>query len=398
MEKLLEEIAAIPDVPFLYRPVKDWAKNKLQGSNIEALSLAEDEFALYARIKKGKSTRKIYVISHLDHPGIVFKNKDYGLPLGSVGYDKLGNYDYTRVIRQQEIKPILLRIYSPNGKFQQKATVGHISTKNVVPIISVNSSLPISLNSFGIWDTSIFNKHAETIQMRNADNNAATVIAVKLLLESRHLKNIDLEVIFTYLEEVVQISSMAIAQRGTTPFGKITPESFIINLDPMEIETGETEQNLIRKLKLKQPNYKDGLIIKANDRNLVYGLYFKETNQAEVLLNQGAREMNIPHQQTITCNSTDAKSFSLFSLTPNIATIAIPCRYKHNQGINGEFVPEEVMQRDLDNTLKLLQWGINQSEVPLNQHTLSERLKKLRYGLSISEAEELKRDQVKAKK
>lgn len=226
--------------------------------------------------------------------------------------------------------------------------------------------------------------------------NAATAIAIKLLLESGNIKDIDLEVILTYLEEVVQISSMAIAKRGSTPFGQITSDDLIVNLDPMEIEIGQVEKTIIKSLHLKKPNYHDGIIIKANDRNIIYGLFFDQVNLAEAILKQGLSKLKIPHQNTITCNSTDAKSFSLFPLTPHIATIAIPCRYKHNQGPKGRFSAEEVHKKDLSNILRLLKWIVTQKHSPPNTTGVSQKLKQLNYGVSTKEAIKLREEQTRA--
>lgn len=396
MEKLLQEIAVIPDTPFLYKPAQEWVKKTISSKKIRNLSLAEDGFALYVRVKRGNPTKKIIVVSHLDHPGIVFADGNYGLPLGSIRYDKSGNYDIKQILLQLRKGLTPVKVYKPNGQFQQTTIIKGVSIKNGIPIVSVNATKPVSPNSFGIWDTPIFQNRGGIIRMRNADNNAATVIAIKLLLESNHLNNINLEVVFTYLEEVVQISSTAIAKRGSTLFGPITKDDLVINLDPMEIEIGQTEKAIIRRLHLEEPNYNDGIIIKANDRNLIYGLFFNEVNLAESILRQGVSKLKFPHQNSITCNSTDAKSFSLFPLTPHIATIAIPCRYKHNQGPKGQFVAEEIYKRDLNNTLRLLKWLLTQKYFLPDTTSQSQNLKQLNYGLSIKEAIKLRKEQTKA--
>jgi hypothetical protein len=393
MKKILTKIASTPSAPFLYQPSRDLIKFILEKLDIPNLLLQEDEFALYAQIKRGKPKKRIIVVTHLDHPAIVLKNHKTGIAFGSVGYERIHQY----LLHNQ----IPVKIYSPLGEYQQLGYIRKFSIKRGTPLVSIKTFDPIIPNSHALWNISPIEFDSGIIKMQNADNGSVTAVAIQLLAESLENNDIDLQIIFTYLEEVHQIASTGIALRGTTPFGAIDHDTFIINLEAMELETTKTEDDIIQYLRIPRPSYENGILIKVNDGQLVYGMHFpKATNQAEMYLKHIAEAVNLKHQYTITSGSTDAKSFSLFPLSPNIATIVVPCKWKHNIGSEGEFVPEEIYEHDLDNALALLRnlvEGISNTSKKL-PFSLSTELKNKSYGLSYKQARLLKAQRVRLMK
>ncbi len=89
IENLLPEIAATPNAPFLYGAGRDLVRRILTNKEIPNLSIKEDEFALYARVKRGNPQKCLIVVTHIDHPAIVLKNEKYGIVFGSVGYERI---------------------------------------------------------------------------------------------------------------------------------------------------------------------------------------------------------------------------------------------------------------------------------------------------------------------
>ncbi len=393
MENLLNEIASTPNAPFLYKASQGLIRRILVRKEIPDLSIKNDEFALYARVKRGNPQKSLIVMTHIDHPAIVLKNAQYGIAFGSIGYE--------RISQNLASSPIPVKIYGPTGNRQQLAYIKQFDIKRGTPVVSVEANEPILPNSHALWNIPTFEKTNGIIKMQNADNGAVTAVAIQLLLESSDFTDIDIQVVFVYVEEVHQIASTGIAKRGATPFGKIDEHTFIINLEAMEVETTVPEEALIQELNLVCPKYDAGVLIKVNDGQFIYGFYFSEiANQAESLVRYIAETENICHQYTITTGSTDAKSFSLFPLTPHIITLAVPCKWKHNYGPKGEFVPEEVYERDLNNILVLLKLVAgNISSTAINsKNSLSSELKKRNYGLSIRQVEDLRKQRLRLMK
>jgi hypothetical protein len=384
---LLHKIANTPNAPYLYSASRDLIKQILVNAQIPELSIGQDEFALYARVKRGNPKKQLIVTTHIDHPAIVLKNSKYGIAFGSVGYE--------RISQNLSSSPIPVKIYDSTGIFQQLAHVHHFAIKRGIPIVSINASKPVLSNSHAIWDVPPIEQNNGVIKMQNADNGAVTAVALQLLIDSTEFNDIDLQVVFVYVEEVHQIASTGIAERGSTPFGKIDKDTIVINLEAMEVEISDIEKGLIQELNLPCPKYDGGVLIKVNDGQLVYGFQFpKIENQAELLVKHVAEIENINHQYTISTGSTDAKSFSLFPLTPHIVTLAVPCRWKHNHGANGEFIPEEIHEQDLYNTLAILKLAVNKASSVSSQRilfSLSHELKKRNYGLSSKQADELRK-------
>lgn len=383
---LLHRIANTPNAPYLYSASRDLIKQILENAQISDLSIRQDEFALYAKVKRGNPKKQLIVITHIDHPAIVLKNSKYGIAFGSVGYE--------RISQNLASSPIPVKIYDSAGNFQQTANVYHFAVKGGTPVVSIHANKPVPPNSHAIWDVLPIEQNNGVIKMQNADNGAVTAVALQLLIDSREFNDIDLQVIFVYVEEVHQIASTGIAARGSTPFGQINEDSIIINLEAMEVEISDVEKGLIQELSLPCPRYDGGVLIKVNDGQLVYGFQFPKTeNQAELLVKQIAESENINHQYTISTGSTDAKSFSLFPLTPHIITLAVPCKWKHNHGANGEFIPEEIYERDLHSALTILKLAVNRASFisPKILFSLSHELKKRNYGLSSKQADELRK-------
>jgi len=390
LEQFLREIASTPNAPFLYQPSKNMLGRIFSSNPIPDLSIQEDEFATYARVKRGNPNQRVMVVTHIDHPAVVLKDSFSGIALGSVGYD--------RITQHLALSPIPVQVYDPAGNYQQLAYIKDFRTHRGTPVISLQAKKPVQANSHAIWDILNYEKTNGIIRMLNADNGAVTATAIELLRESATFNDIDLEVVFAYVEEVHQISSTGIALQGRTPFGTIDASTIVINLEAMEVETTSLEQEIIAKLGLPYPDYSAGVLIKVNDGQLVYGLHFpNSTNESELLVKQAADRLGICYQYTVTTGSTDAKSFSLFPLTPHIVTLAVPCKWKHNQGPKGEFVPEEVYERDLESTLALLKAVTRQcftSSRP-SDYSLNAKLKEIGYGLSLTQVAKLRRLRVK---
>jgi hypothetical protein len=389
IEEVLRKIAYTPNSPFLYHASKGVLFDLVSSVQKSKVQICEDEFAVYCKIKRGKPNKRLILITHLDHPGIVLKNSKQGIPFGSVGYERIKN----RVLGSQ----IPIQVYDNFGNHKGLSYINKISFNRGTPVVSIRAECDVPPNSHGVWDVKKYLREDNLVKMINADNGAVTAVAIKLIQNSSVFEDVDLEIIFTYVEEVHQISSTGIALREKTPFGRIDKETIIINLEAMEMAATLDEIKIAESFGLLPPNYDNGLLIKVNDGGVVYGYSYEDSlNLGEVLLRRNALNLNIMHQYTISSGSTDAKSFSLFKLTPHVVTLAVPCKWKHNIGVDGDFVPEEFYFSDLMNAYTLLESVINDhSENSLGVvDYLSRKIKQVNYGLLPDEMNKLKNQRI----
>ncbi len=386
MRDIIEKIAKTPSSPFVYLPSKTLIQELLIDSQINNLTVVDDEFALYARVYRGSPRYKFIVVSHLDHPGIVLKNKFQGIPFGSVGYERISSYLHRK-------KKIQIRIFDPEGKYIGLGFITGLSLRRNSPFVKIDTPYHVPKNSHGLWDIPDYSIENDIIKMQNADNGAVTAVAIQLLRDINTIEDIDLQVIFTYVEEVHQISSTAIAYQGKTPFYPLDESVYVINLEAMESEIDSSDFPIIKKLKLHKPNYEDGFLLKINDGGVIYGN--TKINHLESWVQEIASTNGLNFQYTISKGSTDAKSFSFFTNIPNIITLAAPCKWKHNIGQNGEFVQEEVYEIDLNNILMVIKNILISSPPKNNIVSLTKRLNEIKYGDTIETTRKIKKQRIR---
>ena len=383
----LIKLGEIPNTPYLYGPAKKVVEGRLQELGFldyqpeshkeqEGFFVTADELAIYSRIRRGNPEHSLVITSHLDHPGFVVKNSQEGLALGSVGKLRL------RELSQKEGIP--LRIYSYQGELiTDSARISRISKNLTKPTVTLESPEKISPNSHGVFDLPFVSVEDGKIRMLAADNVACTTAilqAIKTIVEDEsQFSNIDLIVIFPYIEEIKQISVTGIAKRKQTPFGELEQKTIYISLEAMESEIDDSQRALLEKMGLPEPNYQDGLLIKTTDSGLVFGqAYPSARNLAEELLLNAAEAEKIRIQHTISSGTSEGTPLTLFEISSNLATLVIPNRYKHNLGDKGEIVPEEIKIRDLISAIKILTKTakLTGEKILSPEKTLSNRLRR----------------------
>jgi hypothetical protein len=223
------------------------------------------------------------------------------------------------------------------------------------------------------------------VQMPNADNGAATAAAISFLHQLWGEPTVAVQVIFTRVEEIWQIAATGIALRGRTPFGSLDSDTWVVNLEAMEVEDADDEEHLRRRLQLRAPTYDGGVLIKINDAAVRYNGIEPTANAAEYAALAAAQAEALRFQYTVTGGSTDARPFALAGTTPHLVTLAIPCEHKHNQGAHGIWVNERVRRDDIMAVARLLTHIATNDMHPPRKWiavSLSERLRDQQYGLS----------------
>lgn len=332
IRSILRGLDGIPNVPFFTKQTLNEVIRfaKALGLSGRGVRIWSDSMGLYVSLKRGSSNQRIFLCSHLDHPGFVFDENGVGFPLGSVG--GIGNRSVSSLAK---LTP--MDLYDPKG--------GHIDTVDVhVEGGTLRTIRPLKRNTVGMWHLANTAYSGETLRMRSADNHVATAMVLATASQIWASGNsCNLQLVFTAVEEIYQL-----AMAGLNLRGRIGSENdCVIVVEAMEMVPHGSGY----------PSYTAGPLIKVNDGDVAYGVGAKANyNLAEARLLQGASQAR--YQHTESGGYTDATAVSLLTQCPNVATLAVPCHNKHNVSDSGEVVPETVSYRDVVEGIGILESAV----------------------------------------
>jgi len=314
------------------------------------LEYEETPYFIVTHLNKASSKPKLFFISHLDHPGFVFKNKKEGIALGTLYLDKLAEY-----------KPI--SIYSPKGKYLGDAILEKVSGRDNRSI-EIRADFDIPKNSQGLWNVGSIRYDEEKIYGKSHDNDITTSLLLHTLRKSSN-KQYQIVYVFTKHEEILQQSSFNIAYKNSL---NISKEDIVINLESMKT------YSITETPKYSNLNYESGPILNISEASRVYG-ELGQQNIAESLINNISEELKIQMQRGLAGGTTDARAISEFGLTNNIVTINIPNRYKHNSDGN-RVRAEEIYIKDVLSLLKIIDNIVDSEELDtdINEKDLTKKL------------------------
>ncbi len=387
----------------------------IEGDSYSRGAYGSDDYCLYVHFRRGDAKTRMIFDSHIDHPGFVLNGKGSGIALGSIGYKRIES-----LVAEN---PIELQIFNKEGDYLSIGNLVEFNFKRK-PIAKIESESPIPQNSHGIWNINGFSVDSENIYMYAADNMIATFLMLALIeriaLNPDEFPDIDAIFIFSFVEEVFELSASAVARKRSTPFGDIDEDCSIIILECMQcvpmpsqrtnvssMNTGKdnlrdfrledddrsynpaaweinakspTFHELYRELELPMPSYDSGILIKLNDTDCVYGYQFHDQpNMAESLLLYAADYAGIDYQHTISSGACNATAYSIFPTTSNIVTLNIPNPYKHNLYSDGSIAPEQIKIADLESAIKttLILFELANSHISrVHPNALCQKLKK----------------------
>lgn len=340
--------AEVPNAPYLYSASSKFVAETLASlgfekskeSQLDGNYYLQDQYATYVKIKHGNSPYKLLITTHLDHPFLVLDGKGGGQPVGSI--------EMSQLMEQKGEVPI--KVYTNSGEFQGVENVQGYSELRGKGKVTVTKSIDYPKNSHGIWDIEPVDIRNGVLYMRNADNAINTAVMLSLIgqLASSPPYGTDVEFVFCNLEEVAQISATAIGLRGRTPYSEIDKNTFILVLESANIETRHEDNTALEQIRLQPASYDRGLVLRLNDRDVVYGQQIDQENLLEHALLDALNATGTTYQQTVLSGVCDATAFTLFTDTAHIASLTIPTRYKHNVDESGRLVHEQLLLRDVD--------------------------------------------------
>ena len=356
---IFEEYQKVPNVPFLPKFNSKFIRYYLKQKGIKYY---EDPYTIIVNSKPSNEqnieVKKIIFMAHLDHPGIVLKDTENGVMMGLNEPKKL-----TQLINKN---PIPIIVYNPNGDFLGKALVIKFDN-DFKQRVKIKSDFVISKNSFGHFDIPRFSEDTEKIYGYNADDGIMVSILLSNILKRIESKY-DIYFVFNKHEEVFQISSWNMAKRNPL---NIEKDDIIINLECLKTTS-------VNSKKYPVIGYENGPVLQLSNKGCLFGYKNPGPNLSELLVKKIANENNLPIQVGLINDSCDSRSFTQFGITPNICTITIPNKYKHDGADDGEIRPEEIFKKDVECVDKLLEKIISsdpQDLSNLNSESLSEKIK-----------------------
>lgn len=326
LDKITQDYSQILSAPFLPQLRINFIKSFLRDFPFEII---ENDYSLIVKVR-GISSQKLVFMSHLDHPGIVVKNRHEGICLGSLFPERL-----LKIISQKGFVP--LDIYSPEGKLITAGKLlglgGDFHQKAILDI-----PVDVPPNSVACYQIGLFKEDKDFFHLYASDNDVPTICMLSLLQSLKSKPKLTLNFVFTFYEEVHQVSSFRLAWKNLL---RLTPQDLVLNLECKKVENHSLNpaQNHL--------DYESGTVLQPSEKDCFYGYQFNSPNQLEKLVLSTCHRQKIKIQYGLGLGSTDARPFSNFKLTPNLCTLDVPNRFKHNCGEKGEVILEKIYKRDL---------------------------------------------------
>jgi hypothetical protein len=341
LKEIVMDLDEIPNAPFSIALRSKYVRGFIEKAG---LKVEETPYYITGKSKEFSNKKKIVFISHLDHPGFVFKDNKKGVAFGTLYLDKLKN-----------LKPI--RVYSPKGSYLGLAKLVKVYGRNKNRIL-IEADFHIPKNSQGFWDLQRVVFKNEKIYARSHDNDIVTAV---LLSQIRNLKRKDYDILFLFTkhEEVLQHSSFNIACNNSL---NVSSTDIIINLESMKVYS-TTGNSIYSNL-----NYESGLVLNISEKTSIYSQNDNgKRNLAESLINNVCENLNFQIQRGLAGGTTDARTFGKLGLTSNIVTLNVPNKYKHNFDGN-KVALEEVYISDVQDLSQIIQMIVGKEPLSVKEN------------------------------
>lgn len=355
----LRTLSSVPNVPFFPNPIRTNLLNIVRGIIKDypkgRVSLLSDSYGLYIRFRpQNDNNRKMVFISHLDHPGIVFSSKRIGYPLGNLISN--GNRELI------DLKDYCIRLYSPRGDF-----LGNSSAELNGGRFKLQGKWSIPNNTVGIWDIPDLIINNENIYMRSCDNLVSASILLTIV-SSIVKSSIDCDVsfVFTWVEEIMQLSMVNIATAKMIPTTKFDSSTVFINLDVSEAVHDQKVTFPYTRRKISPT-----LFVQLSDGDIHFSVPSKNAlNLSEILLKNASEKSQIPIHIGEFRGKSDAFPLALYTKYSNIVSLLIPCENTHNINNLGNISPEVVKTQHVKDAFSLI-WSVVKSHGRLPNTILS---------------------------
>lgn len=336
-------------------------------NELPEVQIAEDAFALYAHYSHGTPRYKLIVDTHLDHPGFILLGKGRAIPVGTIAEPAK-----VQQINERQ-KTIPVAFYRQDGKQVGDGHLHTLSVKGGRTQMRVHQHYPahtlLPANTQAIPQVKS-EQAGEYLLMRSADNLSVTALALMYLQWAVSARiEADITVIFTRVEEVRQVSAVAIAQRGFTPFGTFDKNTHIIVLEAGLV--GSTRRTRQVDTRTPDVSYEAGTLLRVSDHEWPYQRDGQE-NLAEALLLHARDTINqtqtVKTQHGPSIGNCNALPFAFFSSCPHITSLMIPCVNKHNFDRDGVLVSEKIAIADMQSVQRLLEQATIKAQAEIASH------------------------------
>lgn len=333
LKEIIQSYQALPNAPFSQKHISAYVRNFLKSTGFEFDE--NDHFIIVKPTSTDKTKRNLLLMAHLDHPGMVLKNRHEGVVLG------LKNT--TQIIKYLETHPIKIRLFDPKGN-----SIGKADVKRIIPgprqEVEINSDFDIPRNSIGMLDVESYEENESILKLYNADDGIMVCILLYLLKEKMLGDAYNTHVAFMKHEEVHQVSSWKFAKLNPL---KLTDSDLILNLECAKTRSIDEE-------KYGVIDYDSGIVLQLSTGDCLLGYKNPGPNLVELAIKSIAQRGGIELQIGAVGDSCDSRPLTQFALTPNICTLTIPNKYKHDGADDGMIRPEEIHTKDVATALQVL--------------------------------------------
>jgi len=333
LKNILQNYQALPSAPFSQSHTSAYVRGFLKEAGIVADE--NSHFILVRPDSADKNKRNLLLMAHLDHPAMVLKDRNRGVILGLK--------DTTQISKYLESHPIKIRIFDPKGQ-----SIGKADIKRIIPgprqEIEISSDFNIPKNSIGMLDVESYEENEETLKLYNADDGIMVCILLYLLKEKMLGDTYNTHIAFMKHEEVHQVSSWEFAK--SNPLG-LSDNDLILNLECAKTESVDNE-------KYGRIDYNGGIVLQLSTGDCLLGYKTPGPNLVELAVKAIAKKEGTELQIGVVKDSCDSRPLTQFALSPNICTLTIPNKYKHDGADDGMIRPEEIHISDILATLKVL--------------------------------------------
>ncbi len=366
----IKQYQKIPNVPFQQKHTSEYITQCLRQANI---AFKNTPYFIMVEPKKLDSMKKkLLLMAHTDHPGVVFNNNHEGKLLGLKN-----THHIPKLISNGKLK---IKVYDTSGKY-----LGVTKITSLLPgsrkKIFVEKTFDIPKNSFGLFDVADFTINKNTLHLYNADDGLMVSILLYLLCNHKLGQAFNTYTIFFKHEEVHQVSSWHFAKNNPIQLNK---SDYILNLECAKTDSIDSDRFGII-------DYQLGPVLQLSNTGCLFGYQNPGPNLLELELRNIAARTNQTLQIGLVKDSCDSRSFTQFAISPNICTLTIPNRNKHNGLDDGQLRTEEVFQKHISATIKILERLTNTS--PTEKQTYESVSQKLKSQNEVTDTKLLERKQ-----
>lgn len=314
--RILERLARRPTAPFHEERV---AAEATEIARASAATVRRDPSGNLVVSPAGRRQgRPIWLVAHMDHPGLEVVGRGEALLLGGLRADYFRRGTRLRFYHEGEIVAATLTKATRRGQRWRFRIRGRAVGR-------------LRHGDFGVWELPDFRVAAGRVHARQLDDLVGCATSLAAMERVSASRTLNVKALLTRAEEVGMVGTLAAIRDGTIPRG-----AWIVNIEASRAIPGVTIGG--------------GPVIRVGDRMRTFDA------GAEALL--AAARDRLPKRKPVqralmTGGACEATAWSAYGYAAT--GIAIPLGNYHNQGPRDRLAPEYVAAKDLATAVDLVE-------------------------------------------